>query len=220
MPSPLSVNASSAYSPSGKALSAVTRTFWLRMTKRPPRGIASRAFTAILMIANSSSVASARTCHMSGDTCTFTWTFSPAAVSINPAAAGSQTARSIGSCLSGCLRATLSKRRASASAPAVARSTAKISRSSPLKFLRRASSIFAATTISKLLKSCATLATRLPSAPMRRNCRLDASAESRMATSACQRSHAACCARNWRSENNTSTQTATHGAAVITAISE
>jgi hypothetical protein len=82
------------------------------------------------------------------------------------------------------------------------------------KPLCRTSDMFAATTISKLLKSCATFATRLPSAPMRCKCRLAASADRRRPTSDCHRSHARCSSRRRRSENTISSQTTTQGNAV------
>ncbi|CAJ7772221.1 Uncharacterised protein [Burkholderia pseudomallei] len=81
--------------------------------KRPPCGIASRALTARLITASSSSATSTRTGHRSSCVSTASVDFEPSDVFSNSRHDASQCAMSIVSLRSGCLRATPSNWRVS-----------------------------------------------------------------------------------------------------------
>ena len=115
--------------------------------------------------------------------------------------AGSQRSSASVSLRNGCLRATPSNCRVSDWPLLSARSIADNSRSSPGAPRRRAICRLAETIISRLLKSCATLPTRLPSASILRDWRYADSIERRIEASACQRSHASSSAPRRRSDS-------------------
>ncbi|SAL88846.1 hypothetical protein AWB74_08764 [Caballeronia arvi] len=189
-----------------------------RMENSPPLGIASLALTARLINADCNSVGSTYAGQISPTDVMCIWTRSLRDIRIRDASCSSQSLTSTNSSRSGCLRATLSSRLAKTSAEAEARSTATTSFSNPLNSLRRASSMFALTTMRRLLKSCATLATRFPSAPIRFNWRLVASADKRIPNSAFQLSHAVRSRFRRLKLNKTKNQIPTQGTSVATAI--
>jgi hypothetical protein len=116
----------------------------------------------------------------------------------------------------GCLRATPSNCRVSDWPLLSARSIADSSRSIPATPSRRAICTFDERIISRLLKSCATLPTSVPSASILRDWRYADSIERRIDASACQRSHASSSAPRRRSDSQITHHSAIDGVNIDT----
>ncbi len=173
IPLPVSASESCTKSPvSGKPSSWRKVMFCAAIVKRPPVGIASRAFTDRLITASSSSAISTRIGQMPGGMSNTSADFDPSDVfSSSRHEEPSHCGTSIVSLRSGCLRATPSNWRVSDWPFFSARSMAVSSMSRCAAPRRRTIWILLEMIISRLLKSCATLPTRLPSASILRDCR-------------------------------------------------